>query len=100
MQVVCVQRMSECVFMGQRYITTLMETITQPESQTAPTEAEVTELWLCRQRSPHTRSVYQRDLRRLRGWTSAPLAGTGPLDLERFAESLLGSGLAPISTEL
>jgi len=41
--------------------------------------------------------VYLRDIRRLLSATSLKLTETSALDLERFAESLAGSGLAPIS---
>jgi len=73
-----------------------METIDQPISS-GLTDAKVIELWAQRQRSPLTRSVYLRDIRRLLSATSLKLTETSALDLERFAESLAGSGLAPIS---
>jgi site-specific recombinase XerD len=60
-------------------------------------DAEVIGLWLRRQRSQATRSVYRRDMGRLATWSDKTLAETDPLDLERFAEMLTGSGLAPIS---
>ena len=60
-------------------------------------DAEVVELWLRRQRSPATRSVYRRDMARLGTWSDKTLVETDPLDLERFAEMLSGSGLAPTS---
>ena len=82
--------------MRERYIRTVMETI-EPRFQAKPTDADVVELWLRRQRSPLTKSVYQRDIRRLLCWTGAPLADASPLDLECFAEALAESGLAPIS---
>jgi integrase/recombinase XerD len=71
-----------------------METI-EPRARLA--DSDVIELWLCRQRSPLTRSVYQRDIGRLLRSTSRTLPETGALDLERFADALAGSGLAPIS---
>jgi integrase/recombinase XerD len=61
------------------------------------TDAKVIDLWVQRQRSPLTRSVYQRDIRRLLRTTGLKLPKTSALDLERFAEALAGSGLAPIS---
>lgn len=73
-----------------------METIKPPGSK-GLTDSEVIELWLCRQRSPLTRSVYRRDIGRLLRLMSRTLAEIGALDLERFAEALAGSGLAPIS---
>jgi len=82
--------------MRERYISTVMETIDQPISS-GLTDAKVIELWAQRQRSPLTRSVYLRDIRRLLSATSLKLTETSALDLERFAESLAGSGLAPIS---
>jgi integrase/recombinase XerD len=60
-------------------------------------DSEVAELCLRRQRSSATRSVYRRDMARLGAWSDKTLAQTDPLDLERFAEMLAGSGLAPIS---
>lgn len=77
-----------------RYITTLMETL-EPRPRLA--DSDVIELWLCRQRSPLTRSVYLRDISRLVFSIRRKLADISPLDLERFAASLAGSGLAPIS---
>jgi integrase/recombinase XerD len=71
-----------------------METI-EPRARLADTD--VIELWLCRQRSPLTRSAYLRDISRLLRSTGRALARTSALDLERFAEVLAGSGLAPIS---
>jgi len=82
--------------MRERYISTVMETINPPVSPRL-TDAKVIELWLRRQRSPLTRSVYRRDIRRLLRETGLKLPKTSALDLERFAESLAGSGLAPIS---
>ena len=71
-----------------------METI-EPRARLADTD--VIELWLCRQRSPLTRSVYRRDINRLLRSMDRELAEIGVFDLERFAEALAGSGLAPIS---
>jgi site-specific recombinase XerD len=84
------------VFMPQRYIRTVMET-SQPTGSKGLTDAAVIELWLRRQRSSLTRSVYRRDMARLGTWSDKTLSETDPLDLERFAEMLAGSGLAPIS---
>jgi site-specific recombinase XerD len=69
----------------------------QPYGSKGLTDAEVVELWLRRQRSSATRSVYRRDMRRLTTWSDKTLGETDPLDLEQFAEVLAGSGLAPIS---
>ena len=55
------------------------------------------ELWLLRQQSPLTRSCYERDARRLLGWTGKHLTQTTALDLERFAVGLIASSLASIS---
>ena len=73
-----------------------METI-QPHAPNRSSDSEVVELWLRRQRSPATRSVYRRDIGRLLRSTSRTLPETGALDLERFAEALAGTGLSPIS---
>jgi len=73
-----------------------METIV-PLPSPGLTDANVIELWAQRQRSPLTRSVYLRDIRRLLGSTGLKLRDTSALDLERFAETLASSGLAPIS---
>ena len=83
--------------MPQRYIRTVMETIRQTPGSKGLSDCEVIELWLRRQQSPATRSVYRRDVSRLTTWSDKTLAETDPLDLERFAEMLAGSGLAPIS---
>jgi integrase/recombinase XerD len=61
------------------------------------TDTDVIDLWLNRQRSPLTRSVYQRDVTRLLRSTDRTLSEISALDLERFAETLAESGLAPIS---
>ena len=82
--------------MRERYIRTVMETI-QPAADKGLTESGMVELWLNRQRSPLTRSVYRRDIARLLDWSDKTLAETTALDLERFAEALAGSGLAPVS---
>jgi integrase/recombinase XerD len=74
-----------------------METIRQTPGSKGLSDCEVIELWLRRQQSPATRSVYRRDVSRLTTWSDKTLAETDPLDLERFAEMLAGSGLAPIS---
>jgi integrase/recombinase XerD len=73
-----------------------METIA-PRLPLRLTDTEVIELWLRRQRSPLTGSVYRRDINRLLRSTDRTLAETSALDLERFAEVLADSGLAPIS---
>ena len=78
------------------HTTTVMETI-DPHVAAGLTDAEVIELWLHRQPSPLTRSAYERDIRRLHSWTGKELARTNPMDLERFAVALSGSGLASIS---
>jgi hypothetical protein len=77
-----------------------METSPAPAQPTGPkalSDSEVVELWLRRQRSSATRSVYRRDMARLGTWSDKTLSETDPFDLERFAEMLAGSGLAPIS---
>ena len=82
--------------MPQRYIRTVMETSQRGVSK-GLSDSDVIGLWLRRQRSPATRSVYRRDVGRLTAWSDKILAQTDPLDLEQFAEMLAGSGLAPIS---
>lgn len=82
--------------MDERYIRTVMET-SQPSDPQGVTDEEVVELWLRRQRSPLTRSVYRRDINRLLTVTRKSLPDHTPIDLERFAETLVDSGLAPIS---
>jgi site-specific recombinase XerD len=82
--------------MPQRYIRTVMEIIA-PRVPLQSTDADAIDLWLSRQRSLATRSVYRRDISRLLAANERKLAETTALDLERFAESLAGSGLAPIS---
>jgi integrase/recombinase XerD len=69
----------------------------QPTGSKGLSDSEVVELWLRRQRSSATRSAYRRDMARLGTWSDKTLAGTDPFDLERFAEMLAESGLAPIS---
>jgi site-specific recombinase XerD len=83
--------------MRQRYISTVMETIGPRVSAAGLTDINVIELWARRQRSPLTESAYLRDIRRLLRSTGLKLPETSALDLERFAETLAGSGLAPIS---
>ena len=78
------------------HITTVMETI-DPQVAAGLTDANVIELWLHRQPSPLTRSVYERDIRPLRTWTGKGMGQTSGLDLESFAAALSESGLASIS---
>jgi integrase/recombinase XerD len=60
-------------------------------------DSEIIELWLARQASPHTRACYRRDADRLIYKLCKPLKETGLADLQAFADSLIGAGLAPIS---
>src|SRR5438105_4697134 len=92
-----VARKSECVDMDEVLIRVVMETSSNSLVSNRLSDAEVVGLWLRRQRSQATRSVYRRDMGRLATWSDKTLAETDPLDLERFAEMLSGSGLAPIS---
>lgn len=64
---------------------------------TCTADAQIMELWLRRQQSPHTRSCYRRDIRRLDAFTRKPLAALVLADLDGFAQSLERAGLAPIS---
>ena len=82
--------------MPHRYIRTVIEFIA-PKVPLRLSDTDVIELWLNRQRSPLTRSVYLRDINRLLRSTDWKLPEITALDLERFAESLASSGLAPIS---
>src|SRR5262249_20388261 len=54
-------------------------------------------LWLERQPSPHPRGCYQRDSAKLLEHVGKPLSRMTLGDLQSFAQSLIGSGLAPIS---
>jgi hypothetical protein len=83
--------------MRERYITPVMGTSSKSPISNNLNDAEVMGFWIRRQRSEATRSVYRRDMGRLATWSDKTLAETDPLDLERFAEMLTGSGLAPIS---
>jgi integrase/recombinase XerD len=60
-------------------------------------DAEIVELWLQSQASPHTRSCYKRDYQRLRAHVRTRLARITLADLHGFAQSLVAEGLAPIS---
>ena len=54
-------------------------------------------LWLERQPSPHTRGCYRRDPAKLLEHSGKPLSRITLGDLQSFPQSLVGSGLAPIS---
>jgi site-specific recombinase XerD len=82
--------------MPQRYIRIVMEIIAL-RVPLRLTDGQVIDLWLSRQRSPLTRSVYRRDINRLLAATDRKMAEITALDLERFAEALSGTGLAPTS---
>ena len=58
------------------------------QTSTQPPHEEAIDLWLRRQRSPHTRSSYEREARRLEEFTRKPLAQIGVTDLQSFSESL------------
>jgi len=91
---VCLDQ-SEGVHMRQRYISTVMETI-EPLVSAGLTDAKVIDLWAQRQRSPLTRSVYLRDIRRLLRTTGLKLRETSALDLERlFPPDRLMEPVAP-----
>src|SRR5438105_12912893 len=60
-------------------------------------DSDIINLWLQRQKSPHTRGCYQRDSRRLLAHVCKPLSRMSLGDLQRFAQSLIDRGLAPIS---
>jgi integrase/recombinase XerD len=59
-----------------------------------PPYEEAIDLWLRRQRSPHTRSSYQREANRLIRLTRKPLADITVADLQSFAESLNRPGFS------
>lgn len=54
-------------------------------------------IWPRRHRSPAILSVCRRDMGRLTACRTKPVAEIDLLGLERFVETLAGSGLAPIS---
>src|SRR5262245_10513738 len=60
-------------------------------------DRKIIELWLARQASPHTRACYRRDADRAIQKLRKPLKQIGLADLQRFADTLSDSGLAPIS---
>jgi integrase/recombinase XerD len=64
---------------------------------TGYSDAEIVELWLQSQASPHTQSCYRRDYERLRAQVGKPLARMGLGDLQAFAQYLIEAGLAPVS---
>jgi integrase/recombinase XerD len=57
----------------------------------------ISALWLEKQRSLHTRSCYRRNSERLLNHANKPLLRITLADLQKFAQSLIESGLAPIS---
>jgi integrase/recombinase XerD len=60
-------------------------------------DKEIIELWLAKQSSPHTRSCYQRDVARILSCSAKSLKDITLADVQRFAQSLEDTGLAPIS---
>src|SRR5690348_1077770 len=64
---------------------------------TTYSDAEIVELWLQSQASPHTQSCYRRDYRRLLAHARKSLARITLGDLQGFAQYLIDAGLAPIS---
>jgi integrase/recombinase XerD len=60
-------------------------------------DTEIIELWLAKQSSPHTRSCYGRDVQRILSYSVKSLKGITLADLQRFAQSLVDAGLAPVS---
>jgi site-specific recombinase XerD len=61
------------------------------------TDSEIIDLWLQSQSSPATMDCYRRDAERLLGEVRKPLNRIGLGDLQRFAQSLVAAGLAPVS---
>jgi integrase/recombinase XerD len=62
----------------------------------ATSDEMLIDLWV-HGRSPHTVRAYRADIRRFRDFTGKPLAQTGLVDLQQFADALNNSGLAAIS---
>lgn len=60
-------------------------------------DAQIVELWIGRQASPHTRSCYRRDADRLFTKLRKSLKDIDLADLQTFSYSLAEDGLAPIS---
>ena len=60
-------------------------------------DSHIIELWLQRQPSPHTRGCYRRDVTKLLAHVSKSLNRLTLGDLQGFAQSLIETGLAPIS---
>ena len=60
-------------------------------------DSHIIELWLAKQSSPHTRSCYQRDVARILSCSAKSLKDITLADMQRFAQSLEDTGLAPIS---
>ena len=60
-------------------------------------DSQIISLWLERQPSPHTRGCYRRDSAKLLEHSGKPLSHITLGDLQNFAQSSIGSGLAPIS---
>jgi integrase/recombinase XerD len=60
-------------------------------------DSHIIEIWLARQASPHTRGCYRRDAARLFDHVPKPLNRLTLGDLQGFAQSLIESGLAPVS---
>src|SRR5215831_3670874 len=61
------------------------------------TDAQLIDLWLQSQASPHTESCYRRDSARLLAHVSKSLNRITLGDLHGFAQSLIMAGLSPIS---
>jgi integrase/recombinase XerD len=64
---------------------------------TRSSDSQILKLWLESQVSPHTRGCYRRDAARLVAHVGKPLIRITLGDLQSFAQSLINSGLAPIS---
>jgi integrase/recombinase XerD len=60
-------------------------------------DSRIVDQWLERWPNPHTRACYRRDTTRLFRHIRKPLNQTSLGDLQSFAQSLIESGLAPIS---
>jgi integrase/recombinase XerD len=60
-------------------------------------DLEIVDQWIQSQPSPLTQDCYRRDVERLRAYTKKPLSSVTLGDLQRFSQSLVDAGLAPIS---
>ena len=60
-------------------------------------DSHIIELWLAKQSSQHTRNCYRCDVQRTLSYSTKPLTDIVLADLQRFSQSLIEAGLAPVS---